>query len=403
MYPLGVCLLVNILLSDETVTGEPFWPVTDTTASAVHTLTLSDLFTNDNDVVVDRLIKLNQAPSDCSLAKYLVVDENPNFGANGAGWGWSFWHFTNWLLQALVENRVLVFSSNVKPNWRWRWCEHPPYSFQCYFEHWSPCEGYFAYMGNVTVEKYKKDSIGQIVGVPGQYIAGSASETTLPLFHKISHAIHSRSTPRGRIWWMERAVRVLLRAQPWFEYMVNSFIVKHTRGEPFIALHIRRGHKFIEEKPIDLIEYQFATNRISNCLGVRHILLMTESDAVVKSMSNWGLHVGLNIFFTNNSRTDADVWNTKLRERYGIPIVSMDVEGYVAAFNLWASRAGRGYVGTMQSSWGKITVALMQSFSGAVPVLSLRPGFEVQDLFKGQDTKYIVVGYNSSFTWHCTG
>ena len=81
---------------------------------------------------------------------------------------------------------------------------------------------------------------------------------------------------------------------------------------------------------------------------------------------------------------------------------NMDLEGYTAAFNLWAARTAKGFVGTMQSSWGKITVALMYTHHASpVPVISLRGGFEVKGLYKPTEPDYLVIGANATFPWPC--
>ena len=72
----------------------------------------------------------------------------------------------------------------------------------------------------------------------------------MTLFNSVSSAVHARNTSRGRLWWMATTFPFLLRPLSSLDYLVDHFLADSgLLGQRYVVVHVRRGHKFTEEKP----------------------------------------------------------------------------------------------------------------------------------------------------------
>jgi hypothetical protein len=92
--------------------------------------------------------------------------------------------------------------------------------------------------------------------------------------------------------------------------------------EPFVVVLVRMGGKHVEEKPLLLKQYlpPLAKLLSSTCFGTRHVLLVTETAAVVANFSAECKQRSWNCFWTDQRRFDLkiDPWNPgDYRNQYG--------------------------------------------------------------------------------------
>jgi hypothetical protein len=84
-------------------------------------------------------------------------------------------------------------------------------------------------------------------------------------------------------------------------------------SEPFVVAVVRHGGKHVEEKEVGVSEYEAPLAHLmgSSCLGTRHVLLITETAAVVREFQDMCRARGWNCFASAQARTDLeyDPWN----------------------------------------------------------------------------------------------
>ena len=87
-------------------------------------------------------LRRSQNPSDCSSARFMLLDEFND----QTGLGFSFLALHTILLQAVAENRTLLSTSSVllPGATPWRWCDEGVRDYGCYFEPWSSCAAQLA-------------------------------------------------------------------------------------------------------------------------------------------------------------------------------------------------------------------------------------------------------------------
>jgi hypothetical protein len=239
------------------------------------------------------------------------------------------------------------------------------------------------------------------VALPDRFVAAKGNVLASFLKH-----VDGAPRPRGILFYWAMASKIVANPLPWLIHQARAELHEHGVGDDaFVVAHIRHGHKYIEQKLVAEASFQQALVRMCACFNTRHILIVTEDPNSVALMTTWGKANQYNIFATDYSRQNADVWNLKMQKAGKAPAISaagMDVEGYMAVLNLVMSRQAVALVGTMQSSWAKLTAAMMYAYHGRpVPILGLAANGVGHTLYGTLDAAFYVEGVETPFTWTC--
>eukprot|EP00900_Chrysochromulina_parva_P022163 jgi/Chrpa1/4580/Chrysochromulina_OHIO_Genome00009589-RA len=221
--------------------------------------------------------------------------------------GFSFLVLHALLLQAMSENRTLLSTSAFMRGHSWRWCDEGPQSHGCYFEPWSTCEDDPNLIADFLTGRRP----------PVQWDAPSFGKATLQhAVVRLSFAKDDRSLGIFALYarWMH--CTPALGRSFWFEADGTLLV------EPFVVVLVRMGGKHVEEKPLLLKQYlpPLAKLLSSTCFGTRHVLLVTETAAVVANFSAECKQRSWNCFWTDQRRFDLkiDPWNPgDYRNQYG--------------------------------------------------------------------------------------
>jgi hypothetical protein len=300
-----------------------------------------------------------------------------------------------------------------------RWCQHPPYSMKCYFEAWSPCEGYYA----------KLFGFDKLDAISASNITGEDRVLTADRFvqaHHVMHYIHFGlyetinvvKPDRGQLFHFAMASKIIANPLPWVVHQARAELNAHGVGDnAFIVAHIRHGHKWTEQALVDEATFQKALVRLCACFKTRHVLVVTEDPNSVDVMKTWGKDNNYNVFATEYLRRNSDVWspgllsqldklagkNNTAHAQTNTDKDNMDVEGYMAVLNLVMSRQAIALVGTMMSNWAAFTAAMMYAHHGKpVPILGLAPlSGKTRTPYGVRESEYYVEGVDAPFTWKC--
>jgi hypothetical protein len=287
---------------------------------------------------------------------------------------------------------------------------------KCYFEAWSPCEGYYAKLFGYD----KLDAISAI------NITGEDRVLTDDRFvqaHNVMHYIHfglyetinTAKPDRGQLFYFAMATKIIASPMPWIVHQARTELNKHGVGDdPFIVAHIRHGHKWTEQALVDEATFQKALVRLCACFNTRHVLVVTEDPNSVAVMKTWGNDNQYNVFATEYLRHNSDVWspgllkvlagkNNMAQAQASSKNGDMDVEGHMAVLNLVMSRQAIALVGTMMSNWAAFTAAMMYAHHGKpVPILGLAPlSGKARSPYGASESEFYVEGVDEPFTWKC--
>ena len=93
--------------------------------------------------------------------------------------------------------------------------------------------------------------------------------------------------------------------------MVHS--VLENIGLTYVGVHVRRGHKWVEQDPVPLDSYLAACAVMAAKLNTTDVLLVTEDPAVVRMVETR----------VNGTRAGI-VWDVKCRVTFGCPGIRLD-------------------------------------------------------------------------------
>jgi hypothetical protein len=368
-------------------------------------------------------LSASQNPADCSAARYLLVDDF-NFQS---GMGFTFLVLQSYLMQAAEERRVLVFASTVLRNSTWRWCTEGARDFSCYFEPWSRCERYLLsrraellasggggegeHSGLARWEAGRRGG-AQIVNLAQRHDRARHAETYL--YRTWDSACCSRewggayahgtaTAARGKSWWLGVAWQLLLRTTPFVRRAALDFLQENgvRPSEPFVVATVRHGGKHVDEKEVAVAEYEAPLAHLmgSGCLGTRHVLLITETSAVVREFQDMCRSHGWNCFASAQERTDLefDLWNAhnpkeSNRQRTGVGADGAMLHhiGWHSVLNLEASKRGAALVGSAQSQWALMTLGMMANFHRRpISMCSLRKGWRTANFYAAEDAGFL--------------
>jgi hypothetical protein len=317
------------------------------------------------------LMLRTQSPPNCSTARYLIIDDL----SNTSGVGMSFAALGHYAINAIAEGRVLVEAAHVSDKWHWHWCDHPPYSWKCFFQLWSPCESMYASGMDIDVKNASATApfgMEKRIEWKGQSTMDdrvvwgmnrrSGRHDLGNMKRDIQHGerknlwaawkkVDWEMSVAGKFWWFGQVQQYLLQPQPWLEFEADAFTRATGLDEgPFLVAHVRHGNKGVEQKLIPTAAFFPKLKDLGARLGTRKVLLMTEDPAAVEEMVEWGEAEGFVVAYTNNSRTDGDVWNPDLRAEFGLDAPDMSEQvskGSVEDLRvvLWIQRKRAGEMG----------------------------------------------------------
>lgn len=367
--------------------------------------------TTDRDAV-DRFYRASQNPPNCSTAKYTIIDDfEPQ-----SGMGYTFLVLQAYLQQSVQEGRVLIFASAVLPNATWRWCNHGPKDFSCYFEPWSRCAQHLAAQDPLDAKRLPMwgyhNGLGSAQFVYNMQTFDVKRRAEKDLYHAWSSACCAsywpnrkgntslNVSPMGKSWWLGIAWDILLRPKPFVKQAATEFLASKGVGadDRFIVAVVRHGGKHADEREVQVGEYEAPLVKLTAdaCINTRHVLLITETASVVTQFEEMCHRRGWNCFATDQKRTnlDYDYWNPanrKTRGRVGKkPEAEMlDHIGWHSVLNWVVSQRGSAIVGSIQSQWVMATLGAMRRYRGrAVTLCSLRTGWRTTHFYSPEDAPY---------------
>ena len=240
-------------------------------------------------------IRASQFSTDCS--KLLLVEDDMN--NSGIGFTAKIWSFA--LLLAVRQGRVLLEvprQAGVS-----RWCDRPPFSFQCLYEDWSHCQ--IPPPGTSEV-------------VPG---GRPLKMSKWPHLAPVVRTGLGRLHRQGMLWWssgrspIPSAEAFLFRPRPWVR-AIGDCLMQESGLLPgkFLSIHIRHskekadeGKKLHVQLPV-FKAYHVLTDALVLDTGIRHVFLQTASPAALTDFTQYALTRNLSISYTDNPRSENDAW-----------------------------------------------------------------------------------------------
>lgn len=333
-----------------------------------------------------------QRPKRCSSARFMILDDFEE--QTGMGMSFHFLHCI--LLQSLWERRTLVFASSVLPGLRgkWRWCSEGSSDWSCYFEPWSPCEGYlsrrhFKPLTDRPFPPWEPNSQNLDKRIVTFWQAKDKSRQAMGRIYKIWDDPLRYSPPlMGRSWWFSITFSVLLRLTPFLERAAVKFLEEENgmkRGERLAVAFVRHGAKKHEESLVASREYEKPLLRAlaPNCSNTRHLLIVTESPKAIAEMTSMCTAHGWHCFYTNQTRLQSeavhgfqsDIWNPRGFKAHSArqPAELIGHYGWHSALNLAIAQRATYMVGSMGSLWMRMSTVFAHRFHGEpISVCSLR-------------------------------
>jgi len=353
--------------------------------------------------VVAAALLATQNPTDCAKARYLIVDEF----SDQHGLGFSLITVFKFLYVAHVERRVLLLLPSFT-SYPWRWCHWPPASYGCYFEDVTYCATRMqfdqALRDRVIPRNWSAipdwkgiESIDERVVIFRQKYLSRArieSRAIYQAWSMFEHAFGSGLKKYGRFFYYAVAQRVLLQPKVWLEHAALTQRERWSleQNDPLVVVHARHGSKHIEQKHIPVSELAASALAFCECLGVRDILLITETERVIVDFKRAVQHAPVRVLYTEYWRPEGDVWNKNLVGQLKLKPVNdsvIDVIAYHSILNLLLARTGVAFVGTIQSAFLKLLVSTAYAHQKApVSIHSLRAGWRIRDGYPAADAKY---------------
>jgi hypothetical protein len=241
------------------------------------------------------VVRASQFRPDCS--RLLLVEDDMN--NSGIGFTAKLWAFA--LLVAMRDGRILLEVPRV--HGVSRWCDRPPFSFQCLYQAWSHCP---------------LPAPGTQEVVPGgRPLKISQWPHKAPIVRTGLGRIHRQ----GMFWYSSKSSPVttaqafLFRPRPWVR-AIGDCVMAAAGVEPgkFVSIHIRHsvekaaeGKKLKVELPA-LRAYHPLSKALAEDTGLRSFFLQTASPAALADFSQFARNRNLNISYTDNPRSENDAW-----------------------------------------------------------------------------------------------
>ena len=215
------------------------------------------------------------------------------------------------LLLAMKDNRVLVEVRMMKVGnstrsdgfERPRWCDRPPYTLQCLYAPWTHCP---LPPENATVIRPG----GRPLKVGKWPHSEPFVRTGLGRIHRQGLFWYGAKSSAAR-----EAGRFLFRPRPWVTELADC-VMRGARVRPqgFLSVHIRHsvekqreGEKLGVVLP-GLAAYDVISSALANDLGKPKVFLQTASPVALEHFAAYCHASGLELFYTNNSRSENDAW-----------------------------------------------------------------------------------------------
>ena len=242
-----------------------------------------------------------------SCDRMLLVEDD--LTKAGMGFTAKLWGIA--LLIAMKDNRVLVEVRMVKEGnstrsdgfERPRWCDRPPYTLQCLYQAWTNCPLPSA---NAT-----------IIRPGGRPLKTNRWPHAEPYIRTGLGRIHRQ----GIFWYgskssaLREAGRFLFRPRPWVAAIADCVMSQHgLLPQRFLSVHIRHsvekqkeGSKLGVKLP-DLPAHDTLSVALAADFRTRKVFLQTASPVALEHFASSCKANGLELSFTNNSRSENDAW-----------------------------------------------------------------------------------------------
>ncbi|KAK4532327.1 hypothetical protein CCYA_CCYA11G3184 [Cyanidiococcus yangmingshanensis] len=354
------------------------------------------------DVVAAGLLE-GQNPPDCGTARYLILDEL----TDDHGLGFSLITLFKFLYVAHLEQRVLLFLPSFTA-FPWRWCHQAPSSYACFFEESSYCASLLRFDQSLRqrVLPVNWDAIpdwkglrsidDQVVVFRQKYLSRGAIKRPAhyQAWDLFERKFQGGLAKYGRFFYYAIAQRVLVRPLAWLEQAAQAQRERWglAPNESLVVVHARHGSKHTEQQHIPVAQLAASALAFCDCLGIRNILLITETQGVITEFESALAHAPVRVLYTEYWRPEGDVWNRDLVDRLKLRRVNdsvIDTIAYHSVLNLFLARSGVAFVGTIQSAFLKLLVSTAYSWRQApVSIHSLRAGWRIRDGYTRANVKY---------------
>ena len=285
-----------------------------------------------------------RATNNCS--RYLLLEDD----LDSAGLGWTAHMLVNVLWIAMRQDRVLLevplnaswrHAGKAHSNWhkkshvadpdgkRPRWCDRAPWTLQCLYQPWTSCPAPTTAVRVYTPGLNEKNDIpltrvfntkryrrAPIVRLKLSWIAASGS-TWLSGRGRQTPAQFAANV-RQQAAKYQAGVHLLFRPRAWIAHLGRCILESAQlmqRPEGFIAVHVRASaEKAAEVKKRQgadlpgIADYYELTRMFARRLGQPKVFLQTSSPGSVSGFAQLADRDGLELSFTNNTRSEHDSW-----------------------------------------------------------------------------------------------
>lgn len=232
-----------------------------------------------------------------------------------------------------------------------RWCDRPPYTFECFYNPWTHC------------------------------LAPTAEEITtaaVPTTAKSFRALHEPSLLKVKLSWVQdtsalwmraqrpmsdAAMRLLFQPRPWVVSLSKCIMQQQgLQQHEFFTVHFRQSVEKDAEargRNLDLPDMRShieMTVALAERLGQRHMFLQTASPSALSNFSRLAQRAKLRLSYTDNPRSEHDTWGGW---RQDSPMLTTTV----AAVNTYIGSHASTVVSATASAWTRWQLAQMPTKS----------------------------------------
>ena len=242
-----------------------------------------------------------------SCDRLLLVEDD----LTKAGMGFTAKLWSVALLVAMKDNRVLVEVRMVKQGnetrpdgfERPRWCDRPPYTLQCLYQPWTHCT--------------EPDVNATVIRPGGRPLKVNRWPHDAPYIRTGLGRLHRQ----GLFWHGARssatreAGRFLFRPRSWITEQADC-VMRDAGLTPnnFLSVHIRHSvEKQKEGEKLGVVlpsldAYDTLSAALAADMGTKKVFLQTASPIALVRFENFCSTNGLQLSYTNNSRSENDAW-----------------------------------------------------------------------------------------------
>ena len=285
------------------------------------------------------------------------------------------------LLLAIRQDRVLI-EQRVDPTWHHetpdgysrqkrghgtqpRWCDRPPYTYQCHYRPWTHCpppdlaKAAVKTPGNVvTWSKAGADHAAEVVRIKLSWIESQQAmwmqkSDRRQAWAALPAALRFLFRPRA---WVEKVVKCVMRSGGLQDHRWSSV---HVRNSPEKAKEVKNRYK--RTMP-EVVHHMDLVSAVSSGLGATHVLLQTASPTALEAMEAFAHRKGYTLSYTNNSRAERDSWGG-----WSSSNDAAMMGGTVAAVNAHLGAIAPVFLSPALSAWTYFVHSLMPPPAELIP------------------------------------